>query len=100
MVDTVVDYDRQRVALTLPDGVTRTAQRYANQGCVAHPIGEDSVFFTPSDVARNLPPAETTPWPMGDVLPDEPFPADIDMEKVAEAVYLVNPAEVDPGAAG
>lgn len=86
VVDTIVDFDRQMVALTLPDGVTRTAKRYANQGCVAHPIGEDSVYFTPSEVARNLPPAETTPWPMGDVLPDEPFPAEVDMELVERAL--------------
>ena len=48
VVDTVIDYERQMVSLTLPDGVTRTARRYANQGCVAHPIGESEVFFTPS----------------------------------------------------
>lgn len=86
VVDTIVDFDRQMVALTLPDGVTRTAKRYANQGCVAHPIGEDSVYFTPSEVERDLPPAETTPWPMGDVLPDEPFPAEVDMELVERAL--------------
>ena len=86
VVDTVVDVERQRVALTLPDGVTRTAQRYRNQGCVAHPIGEDSVYFTPTDVERILPPAETTPWPMGDVLPDDAWPAEVDMAKVVEAL--------------
>ena len=32
VVDTVIDYDRQMVSLTLPDGVTRTARRYGNQG--------------------------------------------------------------------
>lgn len=86
VVDTVIDYDRQMVSLTLPDGTTRTARRYANQGCVAHPIGETDVYFTPSEVERNLPPAETTPWPMGDVLPDEPWPSEIDMEKVEQAL--------------
>ena len=86
VVDTLVDFDRQLVALTLPDGVTRSAKRYANQGCVAHPIGEDSVYFTPSEVARNLPPAATTPWPMGDVLPTDPWPAEVDMELVEQAL--------------
>ncbi len=86
VVDTVVDFDRQMVSLTLPDGVTRSARRYGNQGCVAHPIGEDDVYFTPSEVARNLPPAATTPWPMGDVLSDDPWPAEIDMEKVEAAL--------------
>lgn len=88
VVDTVVDHQRQRVALTLPDGVTRTAQRYANQGCVAHPIGEDSIHYAPSEVARDLPPAETTPWPMGDVLPDDPWPTELDMDLVERAVEV------------
>jgi CubicO group peptidase (beta-lactamase class C family) len=86
VVDTVVDHDRQLVALTLPDGVVRTAKRYRNQGCVAHPIGEDSVYFTPTDVARTLPPAETTPWPMGDALSDEPWPDGVDVATVEEAL--------------
>ena len=94
VVDTVVDFDRQEVRLTLPDGVTRAAKVYGSQGCVTRPIGEDSVFFAPSVVAVELPPAETTPWPMGDVLPDEPFPADVDMEAVARAVETaMGPAE-------
>jgi CubicO group peptidase (beta-lactamase class C family) len=50
------------------------------------PIGEDSVYFTPTDVAANLPPAETTPWPMGDVVADEPWPAEVDRAKVEEAM--------------
>jgi CubicO group peptidase (beta-lactamase class C family) len=86
VVDTVVDYDRQLVALTLPDGVTRTAKRYGNQGCVAHPIGEDSVYFVPSEVERNLPPAATTPWPMGDAVSDEAWPEGVDMEMVEQAL--------------
>ena len=94
VVDTVVDYEQERVALTLPDGVTRTAKRYENQGCVAHGIGEDSVHFVPTTVERNLPPAATTPWPMGDVLPDAPWPSEIDMEKVEEALDIgFGPAE-------
>ena len=94
VVDTVVDYQQELVALTLPDGVTRTAKLYENQGCVAHGIGEDSVHFTPTAVERNLPPAETTPWPMGDVRSDAPWPSEIDMEKVEEALDVgFGPAE-------
>jgi len=94
VVDTVVDYAQERVALTLPDGVTRTAKRYENQGCVAHGIGEDSVYFAPTIVERNLPPAATTPWPMGDVLSAAPWPSEIDMEKVEEALDIgFGPAE-------
>jgi len=86
VVDTIVDYEREMVSLTLPDGVTRRAKRYKNQGCVSLPIGEDSVHFTPSDVPRRLPPAETTPWPMGDVLPDDPWPMEVDRALVEEAM--------------
>ena len=94
VVDTVVDYEQELVALTLPDGVTRTAKRYENQGCVAHGIGEDSVHFVPTTVERNLPPAATTPWPMGDVLSDASWPSEIDMEKVEEALDIgFGPAE-------
>ncbi len=86
VVDTVVDYADQRVTLTLPDGVKRTAKRYKDQGCVPSPIGEDSVHFTPSAIARTLPPAETTAWPMGDVVADEPWPAEIDRQRFEEAM--------------
>jgi len=86
VTDTVVDYDRQEVRLTLPSGVVRVAKKYQSQGCVTRPIGEDSVFFTPTTVTPNLPPAETTLWPMGDVLSDDPYPAELDMAKVAQAV--------------
>ncbi len=94
VVDTVVDFDRREVRLTLADGVTRAAKVYGSQGCVTRPIGEDSVFFTPSIVEPNLPPANTTPWPMGDVLSDDPYPAELDMELVDEAVETaMGPAE-------
>lgn len=86
VVDTVVDFDRQEVRLTLPSGSVLAAKKYRSQGCVTRAIGEDSVHFRPTDVAVNLPPAATTPWPMGDVLTDEPFPAGVDMEKVAAAL--------------
>ncbi len=86
VVDTIVDYERGMVSLTLSDGVTRRAKLYKNQGCVSLPIGEDSVHFTPSDVPRRLPPAETTPWPMGDVLPDDPWPMEVDRALVEEAM--------------
>lgn len=45
VVDTIVDFDRREVRLTLPDGTTRVAKLHGSQGCVVLPIGEDSVFF-------------------------------------------------------
>lgn len=86
VVDTVVDFETETVHLTLPDGVTRTARRFGSQGCVALPIGEDSVRFTPVEVEPDLPDPATTEWPMGDVLPDEPFPGEADSAGVAAAV--------------
>lgn len=86
VVDTVVDFDRQSVHLTLPDGVVRSAKRFGSQGCVALPVGEDSVRFTPVTVEPSLPDPATTPWPMGDLLPDEPPAPGVDAETVAAAV--------------
>ncbi|GBD32573.1 hypothetical protein HRbin33_01543 [bacterium HR33] len=80
VVDTVIDWERQEVRLTLNNGVTRVARRFKSQGCVTLPLGHDSVFFTPSWVEPNLPDPSTTPWPMGDVIPPEPWPAEIDSQ--------------------
>jgi len=92
--DTVVDYDTQTVRLTLRNGKTRVARRYGSQGCVPLPIGADSVSFTPSVVTSNLPPAASTPWPMGDVLPTAPLPREIDQTLLAQAMdEAFGPAE-------
>jgi CubicO group peptidase (beta-lactamase class C family) len=82
----VVDRENKAVHLTLPSGVVRTAKYYGDQGCVALPIGKDSVYFTPVEVESALPDPSTQPWPMGDLLPEEPLPPELDAEKVAAAV--------------
>lgn len=86
VTDTVVDHAREEVRLTLPSGVVRAAKRYGSQGCVARPLGEDSVFFTPTLVQPDLPDPATTPWPMGDLVPDEPWPAEVDSALFARAM--------------
>jgi hypothetical protein len=86
VTDTVVDRERQRVSLTLPSGVVRVAQRYGSQGCIALPVGEDSVYFTPSVVEPRLPDAATTPWPMGDAADTSPWPVALDPTRVAAAI--------------
>lgn len=86
VTDIKVDRDRQQVSLTLPDGVTRTARRYGSQGCVTRPMAQETLQFTPSIVEPNLPPADSTPWPLGDVLPDEPWPEGVDMALVEQAL--------------
>ncbi|MGH9319140.1 MAG: serine hydrolase domain-containing protein [Vicinamibacteria bacterium] len=81
-----IDREGKAVHLTLPSGVVRTAKYLGDQGCVALPIGKDSVEYTPVELESKLPDAASTPWPMGDRLPEEPLPAELDGAKVTEAV--------------
>lgn len=92
--DTVVDLERQAVSVTLPDGVTRTAKLYGEQGCVTLPRGSDSVYFTPVRVTSALPDPAAQAWPMGDRLPDIPIAPEIDAAKLAAATAAAfEPAE-------
>ncbi len=86
VTDTVIDLENRAVHLTLNNEVTRTATFNGDQGCSALPRGQDKPFFTPVTVTSSLPDPMTQPWPMGDVLPDDPLPSEIDGDKVAEAV--------------
>lgn len=86
VTDTVVDHENRRVHLTLPDGTVRSAKQHGSQGCLALPIGESEPYYEAVEVTPNLPDPETTPWPMGDLLSDDPFPDDVDMNLVAQAV--------------
>lgn len=81
-----VDRAREQVRAALPDGVTRSARRIGDQGCVTLPRGRDEAFFTPVKIVSALPSAESTDWPMGDRLLDSPLPADIDKAKLDAAV--------------
>jgi CubicO group peptidase (beta-lactamase class C family) len=82
----VIDRTNQAVHVTLPNGETRTAKYLGSQGCVTLPLGESAVHFTPVVVKSKLPDADTMPWPMGDVLPHEPLPGEIDAAKLKAAV--------------
>ena len=86
ITDITVDRRRRVVHMTLRDTLTRTAKYYGDQGCVIHPMGEDSVHFRPVPVETTLPDAMTQEWPMGDVLPDDPLPAEIDGDALDAAV--------------
>lgn len=81
-----VDRENRAVHVTVLGGVTRTAKYLGDQGCVTLPIGKDAPFFTPTNVKSALADAATLPWPMGDVLPDEPLPAKVDSAAVKRAV--------------
>jgi CubicO group peptidase (beta-lactamase class C family) len=81
------DVDRERRIVTASkDGVEARARHFGDQGCVILPHHSDGVFFTPREVRSTLPDAASTPWPMGDVLPEGPLPDDVDAETLAEAV--------------
>jgi CubicO group peptidase (beta-lactamase class C family) len=82
----VIDRAAKAVHITLPNGVRRTARYLGDQGCVTLPVGQDSVNFTPIRVKSRLPDPSTQPWPMGDVLPKDPLPAQLDVAKVKQAV--------------
>lgn len=86
VVETRIDRVREEVSLVLSDGAVRTARRYDNQGCITHALGENGVHFTPSVVETTLPPAHSTPWPMGDVLSTDPWPEGVDTELAQRAL--------------
>ncbi len=85
-VTTVVDRDRRIVRATVRGLVTRSAGFYGDQGCVIHPEGTESVFFAPTPVRTTLPDARSQAWPMGDVVPDAPWPAEFDKAATDAAV--------------
>src|SRR5215467_14441274 len=90
----VIDRDNREVHVTLPGGLARTAKYLGSQGCVTLPDGQSEVNFTPIAVKSALPDPSTLPWPMGDVLPQEPLPAEIDGAKLKAAVNAAfQPAE-------
>src|SRR5215472_506000 len=82
----VIDRVNKAVHITIPNGVTITAKYLGDQGCVTLPVGKSSVNFTPTKIKSRLPDAATQAWPMGDVLPKEPLPAEIDAAKLKQAV--------------
>jgi hypothetical protein len=82
----VIDRASKAVRITLPNGVTRTAKYLGSQGCVTLPVGQKSVNFMPVSVASRLPDPSTQAWPMGDLLPNDPLPAEIDAGELKQAV--------------
>jgi CubicO group peptidase (beta-lactamase class C family) len=81
-----IDRANKAVHVMLPNGVTRTAKYLGSQGCVTLPIGESAVNFKPVAVKSRLPDPATQLWPMGDMLPQEALPTEIDAEKLEAAV--------------
>jgi CubicO group peptidase (beta-lactamase class C family) len=82
----VVDRAARAVHVAVPGAVTRTARYLGDQGCVALPLGEETVNYKPVDVKSVLPDPATQRWPVGDVLVDAPLPPEVDAAKLAKAV--------------
>jgi CubicO group peptidase (beta-lactamase class C family) len=82
----VIDRAGKAVHVTLPNGVRRTAKFVGDQGCVTLPTGRSSFSFKPTRVASALPDPSTHAWPMGDVLPTDPLPPELDAAAVQAAV--------------
>ncbi len=84
--DLTVDQERREVRVTWQDQITRTARYVGDQGCVVLPRNQDRIFFTPVPVKSSLPDSATQDWPMGDVLPDDTLPPEVDADKLAASV--------------
>src|SRR5438477_6728220 len=82
----VIDRVGQAVQVTLPNGVRRTAKFVGDQGCVTLPLGRRSLNYKPIRVASVLPDPSTKAWPMGDVLPTDPLPPELDTAAIRAAV--------------
>jgi CubicO group peptidase (beta-lactamase class C family) len=89
-----VDRKARAVRATL-GATTRSARFYGDQGCIIDRQGASGVAFTPVPVRTTLPDAMQQDWPMGDRLPDAPWPADVDRAKVDAAI---DAAFADPAA--
>src|SRR2546422_1355860 len=82
----VIDRVNKAVHITLPNGVTRTAKYLGDQGCVTLPVGKNSVNFAPIKLKSRLPAPSKQLCPMGDALPKDPPPSELDAPKVKQAV--------------
>lgn len=82
----VVDRTKKEVRIAIPNGPTLTARYFGSQGCITLPPGKDDVLFKPVPVTSALADPTTLAWPMGDVLPSGPLPAEVDMAKVTQAL--------------
>ena len=81
------DVDETRRLVTARfEGAEGRARHFGDQGCVILPDYTDDVYFAPREVTSALPAADATPWPMGDVTPSDPLPADVDATRTSEGI--------------
>jgi CubicO group peptidase (beta-lactamase class C family) len=86
ITERIIDYEEKSVRLTLRGTLTRTAKFYGDQGCIIHPVDDDGIHFEPVPVETTLPDPMSVPWPMGDVVSEEPLPSEVDPARLEQAV--------------
>jgi CubicO group peptidase (beta-lactamase class C family) len=87
----VIDREHKEVHIAMPYGVPRVARYIGDQGCVTLPTGKNELNFTPVKLKSTLPDAATQPWPMGDLLPNDPLPREINTAKLQQALDVAFP---------
>lgn len=92
-----IDDDR-RVVGASRGGVSASARHFGDQGCVILRPETDAPMFTPRALVSSLDDAASTPWPMGDLLPDTP-PADVDAALLDRAATIFFSNDLDRRAA-
>lgn len=91
--------EKLRIVTATRDGVSASARHFGDQGCVILRPETVRPLFTPRPVESALPDADSTPWPMGDALPDTPLPDDVDAELLDRAAETFFSNDLDRRAA-
>ena len=82
-----VNAAKKTVDVATPKGVVRSAQFVgARQGCVVVAESGAPLHFVPKEPATSLTATASSPWPAGEVLPQESLPSQIDAAKLKQAV--------------
>ena len=89
-----IDDDRRTVTASR-GGVSARARHFGDQGCVILRPETDAPLFTPLDVVSSLPDAASTPWPMGDLLPNTPLPTAVDADLLDQAATVFFSNDLD-----
>ena len=97
-LDFAID-DERRIVMASRDGVSASARHFGDQGCVILRPETVKPLFTPRSVVSTLPDAASTPWPMGDELPDTPLPPDVDAALLDQAARTFFSNDLDRRAA-
>jgi hypothetical protein len=78
---------RKTVDMATPKGVVRRAQFVGTrQGCIVAAESGAPLHFAPKEPTTSLTTTASSPWPAGEVLPQESLPAQIDAPKLRQAV--------------